>query len=756
MKKAIILTVIGLFFITSVFAISNTKVRKDSPLINQGAYLAPQEKAPSLSDPNTGVTNSFSLSNRNANAVLIDSSSNGYGMVVSSTRPIDNDEDNWIVVFRQYAGENTTHGQLGSAWTEDIDEVEDWTVYTNINSNGNPEWGGGGICEDGTCAQGRYPSAAASEEYPYGIWNEYTGQNSTYGGRPYYTYDEFGWDGDSYAYPLNIDLDWLNSQKDQWVGSAQYSFDSDMDMGVMNVAYNDWTRNSVYLFHSEVIEDGLVIFGSEQDGLNLPAYFGDSGYITSPLVTMNDNGDGALAVLGIFAGNDPASDSCDESAYSCNHIPIFKLTDDHGYTFYGDSNYDGHYFIPDNVFEDIWDNNIMPNSDAYGDDESGWDVDYCINYDLDGDGDLDDEANSQDYDGDGVIEEMEEAGAYQLEDWWSWYDWDFRVDADGDIHAIMSIVPQSTDYVHYLDNAAGFYYLTIDKDHLDNPGDINTPEGWNWSFLMEGGDTWMWDVDGDGYSEIYTTHPQLSFAKDDPDVVWAVISMAEMGDYNDDYTMQEATNCRGWDTYVPSLTDFTSWSLDLWVLKSVDGGMTWSDPVNVTETSGDFSNGAYDGPEEMYPHTPAFSDSDNVYFMYQMPNWAWNEIGDPTGPDHMNYVYVGFAGADLDLAVSDNNSDETESIIPDNFELTQNYPNPFNPSTTINFSVPSLSDVNISVYDINGKLVNTLLNNTVSAGSYDVVWNGDDLNGNKVSSGIYMYNLTIGTKSNTNKMILVK
>ena len=111
MKKAIILTVIGLFFITSVFAISNTKVRKDSPLINQGAYLAPQEKAPSLSDPNTGVTNSFSLSNRNANAVLIDSSSNGYGMVVSSTRPIDNDEDNWIVVYRQYAGEGTTHGQ---------------------------------------------------------------------------------------------------------------------------------------------------------------------------------------------------------------------------------------------------------------------------------------------------------------------------------------------------------------------------------------------------------------------------------------------------------------------------------------------------------------------------------------------------------------------------------------------------------------------------------------------------------------------
>ena len=301
MKKTIILTLTGLFFMSSVFGVTNTKVKKDNPLINQGQYLVPQEKAPSMSDPNTGIKNSFSLSTRN-NAVLIDSSSNGYGMVVSSTRPIDNDEDNWIVVYRQYAGEGTTHGQLGSAWTEDIGDVEDWTVYTNINANGNPEWGGGGICEDGTCAQGRYPSAAASEEYPYGIWNEYTGQNSTYGGRPYYTYDEFGWDGDSYAYPLNIDLDWLNSAKDQWVGSAQYSFDSDMDMGVMNVAYNDWTRNSVYLFHSEVVDgSGLVVFGSEQEPLDLPSHFGDSGYITSPLVTMNDNGDGAVAVLGIFA-----------------------------------------------------------------------------------------------------------------------------------------------------------------------------------------------------------------------------------------------------------------------------------------------------------------------------------------------------------------------------------------------------------------------------------------------------------------------
>ena len=746
---------IGVFFVSSVFAVTNTKARKDSPIINQGKYLAPQEKAPSMTDPNTGVKNDFSLSTRNPNAVLIDSSSNGYGMVVSSTRPIDNDEDWWTVVYRQYAGVGTTHGQLGSAATDDIMAVEDWNVYTNVNANGNPEWGGGGICEDGTCAQGRYPSAAASEEYPYAIWNEYTAENSTYGGRPYYTYDEFGWDGDSYAYPINIDLDWANDAKDQWVGSAQYSWDSNMEMGVMNVVYNDWTRNNVYLFHSEVIEDGLVIFGSEQNPLDLPAHFGDSGYITSPLMTTNDNGDGAVAVLGIFAGNDPAGGTCDESAHSCNHIPIFKLTDDHGYTFYGDAASDGYYFIPDNVFEDIWANQILPNTDAYGEDMYGWDVDYCINYDLDGDGDIEDEANSQDYDGDGVIEEMEEAGAYQLEDWWSWYDWDFRVDADGDIHAIMSIVPQSLEYVHYMEGAAGFYYLTCDKEDLANPGDVNSDSGWRWSFLMDGGDTWQWDVDGDGYSEIFTTHPNLSFAHDDPDVVWAVISMAEQGGYISEQAERTATDCRNWDVYVPTLVDRTNWSLDLWVLKSADGGSTWSDPVNITETQGDFSDGVYNGPEEMYPHTPAFSDSENVYFMYQMPNWEWNEIGDPTGPDHMNYVYVGYSdGGAPDLAIDDN--DSISDMVPGNFGLNQNYPNPFNPSTTINFTVPNFSDVKISVFDINGKLINTLVDASFSSGTYNVIWNGDDASGNKVAAGIYMYNLTSDETSITNKMVLVK
>ncbi|SVC96423.1 uncharacterized protein METZ01_LOCUS349277, partial [marine metagenome] len=112
----------------------------------------------------------------NANSVLtvIDSSSNGYGMVSTVTRPMDvNSDGNMLVIYRQYAGENTTHGQLGAGYGVVTDDEVQWDVQYNVNYNGNPPWGGGGVGGDGT-AQARYPSAIASEDYPYAVWNEYT------------------------------------------------------------------------------------------------------------------------------------------------------------------------------------------------------------------------------------------------------------------------------------------------------------------------------------------------------------------------------------------------------------------------------------------------------------------------------------------------------------------------------------------------------------------------------------------------------
>tara|TARA_B100001769_G_C21983843_1_gene528929 strand:- start:90 stop:968 length:879 start_codon:yes stop_codon:yes gene_type:complete len=94
--------------------------------------------------------------------------------------------------------------------------------------------------------------------------------------------------------------------------------------------------------------------------------------------------------------------------------------------------------------------------------------------------------------------------------------------------------------------------------------------------------------------------------------------------------------------------------------------------------------------------------------------------------------------------------------VPDEFILSQNYPNPFNPSTTISFSVPAEGNVVVSIYDITGRLVNTLVNENMSSGYHSVVWDGADMTGESVSAGLYIYSLQAEGVSLTRKMVLMK
>jgi len=86
----------------------------------------------------------------------------------------------------------------------------------------------------------------------------------------------------------------------------------------------------------------------------------------------------------------------------------------------------------------------------------------------------------------------------------------------------------------------------------------------------------------------------------------------------------------------------------------------------------------------------------------------------------------------------------------------KNYPNPFNPETTISYRLAEDSDVEISVYNVKGQKVRTLVNDIFSAGQHSVVWTGDNDLGQKVSSGIYFYKFTTGDYTTTKKMILMK
>ncbi len=88
--------------------------------------------------------------------------------------------------------------------------------------------------------------------------------------------------------------------------------------------------------------------------------------------------------------------------------------------------------------------------------------------------------------------------------------------------------------------------------------------------------------------------------------------------------------------------------------------------------------------------------------------------------------------------------------------LDQNYPNPFNPETQIKFSTKNTDNVKLSIYNIKGQLVKTLLNDNIKAGEHSIVWNGLDDSNKAVSSGVYFYKLETSSFVNTKKMLLMK
>lgn len=101
----------------------------------------------------------------------------------------------------------------------------------------------------------------------------------------------------------------------------------------------------------------------------------------------------------------------------------------------------------------------------------------------------------------------------------------------------------------------------------------------------------------------------------------------------------------------------------------------------------------------------------------------------------------------------DNVTDVSEETIPRKFEVWQNYPNPFNPSTVIKFALPSKMNTKVTVYDILGREVVQLLNETLEAGVHKVTFNTTEFN---LSTGIYFYKIQAGDNVSIRKMILLK
>jgi len=111
--------------------------------------------------------------------------------------------------------------------------------------------------------------------------------------------------------------------------------------------------------------------------------------------------------------------------------------------------------------------------------------------------------------------------------------------------------------------------------------------------------------------------------------------------------------------------------------------------------------------------------------------------------------------------LSDPISITIEQVSVEKYELPlvsyhlSNYPNPFNPTTTISFSIPEESKIELSVYNIKGQKIKSLLNDQIAAGEHSTVWNGEDASGRKVGSGVYLYKLNVNGKTEAVKKCLL-
>jgi hypothetical protein len=94
--------------------------------------------------------------------------------------------------------------------------------------------------------------------------------------------------------------------------------------------------------------------------------------------------------------------------------------------------------------------------------------------------------------------------------------------------------------------------------------------------------------------------------------------------------------------------------------------------------------------------------------------------------------------------------------LPEGFALDQNYPNPFNPATTIRYTLGSASRVTLRVYDVLGRLVRTLVQDALPAGTFEVQWDGRAAGGSQVASGVYFYRLETDRGQQVRNMVLLR
>ncbi|MCF7792854.1 MAG: T9SS type A sorting domain-containing protein [Candidatus Cloacimonetes bacterium] len=345
------------------------------------------------------------------------------------------------------------------------------------------------------------------------------------------------------------------------------------------------------------------------------------------------------------------------------------------------------------------------------------------------------------------------------------YDLWYETESDYDYFKLMASIDGTNYYgLQWSGSSGGWQYENFDLTDVYTLGDLTgQPEVWiayiftsDYSINYEGayvdeiyiwkdtGDELLmedfssgtfppagWSVMGDGqenWSEVGTdnaggTVPELEFSWT-PSFVGSsyftspVIATAGMNSVNLEYTHM--------------LDDYDGAGYSIGIATTSNGGTTWNVASQVFPT-GDI------GPESvsLTINTPDVGSNN-----FQVAFWF---DGDSFSLD---YWYID------DIALF--SGTEAGQIVQLTNQLNANYPNPFNPTTTISFSLVQPAYTILSIYNVKGELVKTLISDQLTANDHTVTWNGKDNTGKTAASGVYFYKLKSGNYTSSRKMLMLK
>ena len=194
-----------------------------------------------------------------------------------------------------------------------------------------------------------------------------------------------------------------------------------------------------------------------------------------------------------------------------------------------------------------------------------------------------------------------------------------------------------------------------------------------------------------------------------------------------------------------------------------------NDVATIHLTTGDFLCGEeeyiYSDISSIEVYCSQLGEEEWIQIPLQEQGDLFDEIGGQYFIGNLTAITSEFAEetyVDLKILITDETGNSNEQLIQPAFYITEPdascediqqpvawniYPNPFNPETTISFSIPESGDVELSVYNVKGQKVTTLVDSRLDSGNHSVSWQGKDSNGDSVSSGIYLYRLRIDNQN---------